>query len=170
MSNLHGTVNWNSWRNFLRKICTIFKSFRHLTEIFLIFSQKNIRSVVKTELYESSATFSRKTLLKKNKCFNFFELARIIGLWAEGIQQDAKTTFYVIRETFWQKLFEKMLFLLNCFLPWAQNSGPSGRNFWQRSQNRILPVQNNNLKTLFSETFLNFKVIFWPLSRKFRDF
>ena len=122
-------VYWNSWRTFLRKICTKFKSFRHLTESFWNFWRKNIRSVVKTELYDSSATFSRKTLLKKNKCFNFFELARIIGLWAEGIQQDAKTTFYVIRETFWRKLFEKMLFLLNCFFPWAKNCGPSGRIF-----------------------------------------
>ena len=41
--------------------------------------------------------------------------------------------------------------------------------FWQRSQNRILPVQRNSLKTLFSKTFLNFKV-FRTLSRKFQDF
>ena len=112
-------VYWNSWRNFLRKVCTIFKSFRPLTEIFLIFSQKNIGSVVKTELYDSSATFSR--LFWKKKCFNFFELARIIGLWAEGIKQDAWTKFSLIRERICRKIFRKNAIFFELFLSVSKN-------------------------------------------------
>ena len=122
-------VYWNSWRTFLRKDCTIFKTFRPLTEIFWNFSRKNSEALSKRNCTTPMQRFREKFFWKKISASIFFELTRIIGLWGEGIQQDAKKTFYVIRETFWRKLFEKMLILLNCFLPWAKNSGPSGRNF-----------------------------------------
>ena len=114
-------VYWSSWRTFLRKDCTIFKSFWPLTEVFWNFSRKIIGSVVKTELYDSSATLSRKTLLKKNKCFNFFELASIIGLSAEGIQQDAWTKFYLIRERICRKNFRKNAIFFELFLSVSKN-------------------------------------------------
>ena len=127
---IYGTGLLEQLENLFEKRLYNIQNFSAFDRNFLEFFAEKFGSVVKTELYDSNATFSRKILLiKKISASIFFELTRIIGLWGEGIQQDAKKTFYVIRETFWRKLFEKMLILLNCFLPWAKNSGPSGRNF-----------------------------------------
>ena len=106
---------WNLfglWPNFLGSFCG-----------------KIAEALLKRNFTTPVQRFQEKFFWKNISASIFFEFGRIIGLRAEGTQQDAKTTFYVIRETFRRKLFEKMLFWLNCFFPWAKNSGPSGRNF-----------------------------------------
>ena len=78
----------------------------------------------------------REKLFWKKKCFNFFELARIIGLWAEGIKQDAWTKFYLIRERICRKKFSK-----KCYIFWTVSFCEqkflvlSVELFWQLCQN-----------------------------------
>ena len=108
-------VYWNSWRNFLRKVCTIFKPFRHLTEILLIFSQKNIGSVVKTELYDSSATFSRKSLLKNYKCFSFFWISKINCTSSRGYSTGCQNNILRDQRNILTKTFRKNLIFTELF-------------------------------------------------------
>ena len=114
---------------FLEKFVQYSNLFGLWRKFYWSFRRKISEALLKRNCTTPVQLFPEKVFWKIISASVFFELARLIVLRAEGIQQDAKTTFYVIRETFWRKLFEKILFLLNCFLPWAKNSGPSGRNF-----------------------------------------
>ena len=162
-------VYWNSWRYFLRKICTIFKSFPHLTKMFWNFSRKNIGSVVKTELYASIATFPR-IFLTIYKCIKIFDLAQIIGFWEEGIQQDAKTMFDVIRETFWGKFFKKVLKFLKFFVAWAKNSSPFGRNCLTTLSKLISTCPEEQFEDFFPENIPKFQKFFGLWAEGFETF
>ena len=124
---MHGTGLLEQLENFCEKRLYIFKSFRPLTENFWTSRGKISEALSKRNCTPPVQPFW-EFFLKIYKFIKFLELARIFGIWAESIQQDAWTKFYVIRETICRRIFENMVFL-NCSFLWAKNSCPISRIF-----------------------------------------
>ena len=145
-------VYWNSWRTFVRKDCTYSNLFGLWPKFFGTFRGKISEALSKRNCTPPVQPF-REIFLKIYKFIKFLEIARIFGLWAEGIQQDGKTTFDMIRETFWGKTFKKVLKISQFFVPWAKNSSPFGRNCLTTLSKLISTSPEQQIEDFFFENY-----------------
>ena len=162
-------VYWNSMRIFWEKIVQYSNLFGLWPKFFGTFRGKISEALSKRNCTPPVQPF-RETFLTIYKCIKFFDLAKKIGFWEEGIQQDAKTKFDVIRETFWGKIFKKVLKISKFFVPWAKKSSPFGRNCLTMLSKLISTCPEEQFEDFFPENIPKFQKFFGLWAESFETF